>query len=132
MRVATLGIVGAGLIGGSVALAARRAGVADRILAFDRRPEALSRAVDLGLAEGALDAASLARQADLIVFCVPVDVVAAEVLAVAEVCRPGTLLTDVGSTKLAIVLALEGKLPAGVSFVGSHPLAGSEKSGPEN
>ena len=81
MRVATLGIVGAGLIGGSVALAARRAGVADRILAFDRRPEALSRAVDLGLAEGALDAASLARQADLIVFCVPVDVVAAEVLA---------------------------------------------------
>ena len=53
-------------------------------------------------------------------------------LAAAHGCAPGTLLTDAGSTKAAIVRALDGRLPAGVHFVGSHPLAGSEKRGPEH
>src|SRR5262245_31825553 len=132
MRIATLGIVGAGLVGGSVALAGRRFAVADRILAFDRNPAALARAVALGLAEGVADPATLAQQADLIVFCVPVDVLPGEVLAVAGQCRPGALLTDAGSTELGIGMAREGKLRPGVAFVGSHPLAGSEKSGPEH
>jgi prephenate dehydrogenase len=54
------------------------------------------------------------------------------VLSLASHCRPGTLVTDVGSTKAAIVHAIEGRLPRGVAFVGSHPLAGSEKSGPDH
>src|SRR5262249_12244160 len=80
---------------------------------------------------GVADPAEVARQANLIVFCVPVDVLAREVLAVAGLCRRGTLLTDVGSTKVGIVSELEDKLPSGVAFVGSHPLAGSEKIGSE-
>src|SRR5262249_24065968 len=60
-----------------------------------------------------------------------VDRIADLVLRAAHVCRPGTLITDVGSTKAAIVHAVEGNLPPDVSFVGSHPLAGSEKQGPE-
>src|SRR5262249_47568639 len=57
---------------------------------------------------------------------------AAQVLEAAGSCRPGALLTDVGSTKAAIVRTLDGRLPAGVGFVGSHPLAGSEKTGFQN
>jgi prephenate dehydrogenase len=53
------------------------------------------------------------------------------VIEAGTACRPGTLLTDAGSTKGAIVRAVEGRLPTGVSFVGSHPLAGSEKRGVE-
>jgi prephenate dehydrogenase len=62
----------------------------------------------------------------------PVDHVAACVLAAAPHCRPGAVLTDAGSTKAAILRELDGRLPPGVSFVGAHPLAGSEKQGPEH
>ena len=131
MRINTLVIVGVGLIGGSIALAARRRGVAARIVGVDRQPEALDRA----LRDGMLDEAhrALCRHAgdaDLIVFCTPVDCIAAQVLEASRHCRPGTLLTDAGSTKAAIVRDVRGRLPAGIEFVGSHPLAGSEKHGP--
>src|SRR5262249_41920008 len=66
-----------------------------------------------------------------VVFCTPVDHIAEQVLQTAPHCRPGALLTDVGSTKAGIVHAVEGRLPAGVAFVGAHPLAGSEKHGPD-
>jgi prephenate dehydrogenase len=66
-----------------------------------------------------------------VVFCTPVNLIAAGVREAAAHCRPGTLLTDVGSTKAGIVRAV-GVLPGGVTFVGSHPIAGSEKCGPEH
>jgi prephenate dehydrogenase len=69
-------------------------------------------------------------QADLAVFCVPVDCLVDTVLGAAPYCQPGTLLTDSGSTKARIVREIERNLPAGIDFVGSHPLAGSEKQGP--
>src|SRR5207302_2104162 len=62
----------------------------------------------------------------------PVDRIAGQIIAAAPGCRPGTLLTDAGSTKAGIVRDVDGRLPAGVHFVGSHPLAGSEKRGPEH
>jgi prephenate dehydrogenase len=67
----------------------------------------------------------------MIVFCTPVDGIAEQALTLAPRCAPGTLLTDAGSTKASIVRALDGRLPPGVTFVGGHPLAGSEKRGPE-
>jgi prephenate dehydrogenase len=66
-----------------------------------------------------------------VIVCTPVGQIAADVRAAANACRPGTLFTDVGSTKAEIVAALEGILPRQSRFVGSHPLAGGEKSGPE-
>jgi prephenate dehydrogenase len=133
MKVPTLAIVGVGLLGGSVALAARRRQVADRVVGCDASPAVLQRAVERGLLdEGRGDAAALAGGADVMVFCTPVDCIAAQVLDAAPHCKPGALLTDVGSTKAAIVRRLEGRLPAGVAFVGGHPLAGSEKHGPEH
>ena len=127
---ATLAILGVGLIGGSIGLAAKRRGLARRILGVGRQQSSLDEALSVGaIDEAHLDAAAAVRQADLVVFCTPVDRVAEQVTALAEAFRPGALVTDAGSTKAAIVRAVEGKLPASVDFVGSHPLAGSEKKG---
>jgi prephenate dehydrogenase len=127
----TVTVVGVGLLGGSVALAARRGGA--RVVGVDRDAELLARARQRGV----LDAATTslregAAAADLVVVCTPVDVIAEQVLAAASLCKAGAILTDVGSTKATIVAALRGRLPSGVAYLGSHPLAGSEKQGLEH
>jgi cyclohexadieny/prephenate dehydrogenase len=132
MKLHTLVIVGVGLIGGSIGLAARRRGLAERIIGVGRQQASLDQARAVGaIDEGSLDLIGAVSSADFAVFCTPVDYIAEQVLAVGQHCKPGTLLTDAGSTKAAIVTAIEGKLPKQVHFVGSHPLAGSEKRGPE-
>jgi prephenate dehydrogenase len=132
MRVNTLTIVGVGLIGGSIGLAAKRRGVAERVLGVGRQQISLDRALSAGaIDEGFLDLVAAVHAADLAVFCTPVDRIAEQVTSTAAGCRPGTLLTDAGSTKAQIVRDVEGRLPAAVHFVGSHPLAGSEKRGPD-
>jgi len=129
----TLAIIGVGLMGGSVALAARRRGVAGRIIGVDQQPAVLACACRTGLLdEGTADLAAAAEQADVLVFCTPVNLIPIQVLAAAPACRPGTLLTDVGSTKAGIVQAIQDRLPSGIAFVGSHPLAGSERQGHEH
>jgi prephenate dehydrogenase len=133
MFVRTLTIVGVGLIGGSIGLAARRRSVAGRVLGVGRNMESLQRAGDAGaIDEAFLEAAAAVHQADVAVFCTPVDLIPEQVLSLAPGCRPGTLLTDAGSTKAGIVRHLDGRLPPQVAFVGGHPLAGSEKRGPEH
>lgn len=132
MQPRTLTVVGVGLIGGSVGLAARRGG-ATHVVGVDRKPAALRCALDRGLVDEAVtDLADAVSHADLVLFCTPVDVLGSQVLAAARVCRPGTVLTDAGSTKDAIVREVEPHLPPGVFFVGGHPLAGSEKQGAEH
>ncbi len=133
MKIGTLTIVGVGLIGGSIGLAARRRGLAGRVVGAGRNAASLERA----RAVGAIDAASLdltaaVAEAEVAVFCTPVDRIAEQVLAAAPGCAPGTLLTDAGSTKAAIVGQLDGRLPPGIVFVGSHPIAGSERRGPDH
>jgi prephenate dehydrogenase len=132
MKIHTLSVVGVGLLGGSIALAARLRHVAERIVGVDRNPAVRERALRNGLLDEAPADLGAALEADVVVFCTPVDCIAEQVLAAAPRCRPGTLLTDVGSTKAHIIGALEGRMPTGVHFVGSHPLAGSEKHGPEH
>jgi cyclohexadieny/prephenate dehydrogenase len=133
MRIDTLALVGVGLIGGSIGLAARRRGAASRIVGVDSRPDVLQRALVGGAVdETRPDLCSAAAEADVMIFCTPVEVIAAQVLEAAKACRPGTLLTDAGSTKAAVVRDVEARLPPGVAFVGGHPLAGSEKQGPEH
>lgn len=132
MKLHTLTIVGVGLLGGSLGLAAKRRGVAERVVGTGRTQAGLDRARQLGAIDaGTLDLPAAVRQAEVAVFCTPVDRIPEQVLEAAPGCTPGTLLTDVGSTKGVIVKQLEGRLPSGVAFVGSHPLAGSEKRGPE-
>jgi prephenate dehydrogenase len=123
-------VVGVGLIGGSVGLAAKARGVARRVVGVGRDAKALARAVELDaidafttdLAEGVSDAA-------LVVVCTPVDTIAEVILRAALRVQPGTIFTDGGSTKRAIVEAVGARLPRGVEYVGAHPLAGAEKNG---
>jgi prephenate dehydrogenase len=130
MRVATLAIVGVGLIGGSIALAARRRRVAQRIVGVDRHQQAIDQACRNGsLDSGSADLPAAVADANLVVFCTPVDFIAAQVVEASGHCKPGTLLTDVGSTKARLIAHIEAQVAPEIAFVGSHPLAGSEKQG---
>ena len=133
MKIKSLTIVGVGLIGGSIGLAAKRRGVAQHIVGAGRRQASLNRALAQGaIDEGSLDIAAAIRSAEIAVFCTPVDGIAEQILAAAPACSPGTLLTDAGSTKAEIVRRIEGRLAKDIVYVGSHPLAGSEKRGPDH
>src|SRR5262249_32873646 len=104
MKIQTLTIVGVGLIGGSIGLAARRRGLAVPVLGVGRQPQSREPARAVGaIDEASLDLAAAVRRADVAVFCTPVDRIAEQVLAAAPACAPGTLLTDAGSAKAAIV-----------------------------
>ena len=130
MKLHTLTIVGVGLIGGSIGLAAKRRGLAERVLGTGRQQGTLDRARKVGaIDEGTLDMAAAVAAAQLVVFCTPVDRIAAQVLETAGRCAPGTLLTDAGSTK-GDRSRPRRKLPAEVHFVGSHPWQDPRSAGP--
>jgi prephenate dehydrogenase len=132
MRIDTLTIVGVGLLGGSIGLAVRERGIARQVIGVGRDHTKLEAARSAGAIHDISDSiAAGVRDAELVVFCTPVDRIAEQVLEAAPFCRPEAILTDVGSTKTNIVAALTGKLPGDVAFVGSHPMAGSEKAGVE-
>jgi prephenate dehydrogenase len=133
MRTSTLTIVGVGLIGGSIGLAAKRRRVAERVIGVGREQADLERALKLGLIdEITCDLQRGIAQAAIVVFCTPVNLIAEQIIRTAPACGRDAVITDTGSTKAQIIHAVEERLPDGVLFVGSHPLAGSEKSGPEH
>ncbi len=123
-------IVGVGLIGGSVGLAAKSRGVVGRVVGVDRNTDAIARVLaGAALDDYRTDLAEGVAGSGLVVVCTPVDRIAEVIIAAAQYVKPGTLFTDAGSTKAAIVAAVRGNLPQGVEYVPAHPLAGSEKSG---
>ncbi len=129
----SLTIVGLGLLGGSVALAAKQCGLVRRVTGVGRNAARLMQARTAGLIdEYQTDLAQAAAQTDLLIFATPVNLIIPGVREAAAASRPETLITDVGSTKSHLCRELATGLPAGVNFVGSHPLAGSEKQGWEH
>jgi cyclohexadieny/prephenate dehydrogenase len=129
----SLTIVGVGLIGGSIGLAAKSRAATRHVVGVGRKPESLVRAQELGVIdEWTTDLAAGVRSADIVVFCSPVDRIARQALDAAPYAKPLALFTDAGSTKASIVRDLEAKLPGHLRFVGAHPLAGSEKQGADN
>jgi prephenate dehydrogenase len=128
----SLAVVGVGLIGGSVALAAKARAATRRVVGIGRNPESLARAKSLGIIDEFSTQLSAIADADVIVVCSPVDQIAKQIREAAAFAKLGALFTDAGSTKGNIVRELDVALPAGVKFVGAHPLAGSEKQGAEN
>ncbi len=126
-----LAVVGVGLLGGSVALAAKQRGIAGRVIGIGRNPERLQAAVDAGVIdEFFIELPERAAPWTIVVIGTPVDRIAEDVRRIAQVSRPGTLITDVGSVKGTICGHIQATpLADGVSFVGAHPLAGSEKTG---
>lgn len=127
----TVTVVGVGLIGGSIGLALRERKLAESVIGVGRRQTSLRTARRVGaVTNTTIDLTKGVVDADLVVVCSPVGQVVEHVRLAAEHCPKGTLITDAGSTKQAIVEALDDSLPRGCRFLGSHPLAGSEKSGP--
>ncbi|MGH6944868.1 MAG: prephenate dehydrogenase/arogenate dehydrogenase family protein, partial [Geminicoccaceae bacterium] len=128
-RVALIGI---GLINGSLALVMRRTKLADEIVACARSETTLAKARQLGLADRTTSVPREAVEgADLVVIGTPVGAVAEVAEAMAPGLAPGTIVTDVGSIKAEVIRAVVPRLPEPALFVGGHPVAGTEHSGPE-
>jgi cyclohexadieny/prephenate dehydrogenase len=126
-----LALIGIGLIGSSIALAARRQGLVDVIAISTRRAETLEEARDLGLGDVyTLDPAEAVRGADLVILCTPVGSYEDLIKAIAPTLAPGAILSDVGSVKEHVVKVVGPHVPAGVDFIPGHPIAGTEYSGP--
>ncbi len=127
-----LAIIGIGLIGSSIAHAARELNLAGRIVLHDREPGVRARARELDLGHEVAETASEAvRDADHIILCVPVGACGTVAAEIAGALKPGAILSDVGSVKGSVVEAVRPHLPEGVHFVPAHPVAGTENSGPE-
>jgi len=124
---ARVAIVGVGLIGGSFALALRASGFAGRIIGVSS-PEAVRVALERGVIDEALPLGDAAAMADLIYLARPIDGILAVLDELDQYVRPGTLITDAGSTKSAICARAAEKIRRG-RFVGGHPMAGKEARG---
>ncbi|GAB5402849.1 MAG: prephenate dehydrogenase [Aureliella sp.] len=126
-------IVGVGLLGGSIGMALRQRGLAENVVGVGRNAERLSLAVELGAVDSySLDLVQACGQADLAVVCTPVQNVGQSVLDCLRNMHGG-IVTDVGSTKATICQQVaEDDVLSSARFVGSHPLAGSEKVGVEH
>ncbi|WP_297110682.1 prephenate/arogenate dehydrogenase family protein [uncultured Devosia sp.] len=126
-----LALIGIGLIGSSIALAARRQGLVEVISIATRRQETLDEARELGLGDiYTLDAAEAVRGADLVILCAPVGAYGALAAAIGPHLEKGAILSDVGSVKEHVVRQVGQHVPPGVSFIPGHPIAGTEHSGP--
>jgi prephenate dehydrogenase len=131
-RIKNVTVVGVGLLGGSAALAIKAHYSRVKIAGVGRRESSLARALDAGAIDTAhLDASEPAARADLVILSTPVGAFAGHMRAMAHVLRPHAVVTDVGSTKAGVVRTGERILGPGGPFVGSHPMAGSERTGPE-
>jgi prephenate dehydrogenase len=123
-------IIGVGLLGGSLGLALREGRLARRVVGVGHRQESIDKAVAMGAVdEATLDPGAGVEGADLVVLCTAVRLIPVMAADVASRLKPGCIVTDVGSTKSFIVSELERILGGRARFVGSHPIAGSEKRG---
>jgi prephenate dehydrogenase len=128
----TVAIVGVGLIGGSIGLALQARRLSGRVIGVGRSAESLAAARRAKVVtESSLDLAAAVAEADLVVVATDVGTIAPLLDRIDEAVRPGTLITDAGSTKASIVAAWEKRRRTRRGrFVGGHPIAGSHKSGP--
>ncbi len=132
MNPTRLSIIGVGLLGGSIGLAVRSVAMSCRIVGYGHRRSTLDKA----LASGAIDEAAngladAVKEADLVILCTPVGLFRQTLVGIAASLSEGAIVTDVGSTKRSVVQDAAEILPKHVRFVGSHPMAGSEKRGIE-
>ena len=126
-------LIGLGLIASSMFWAMKRAGVVRTVSGYARSAETRVTARDIGLCDVVADsAAEAAKDADLVVLCVPVGAMASVAQEIAPVLKPGATVSDVGSVKQAVIEAVGPHLPDDVHFVPAHPLAGTEQSGPRS
>jgi cyclohexadieny/prephenate dehydrogenase len=127
-----LALIGIGLIGGSIALAAKKHGLAGHIAVSSRTAKTLRRAKELGLGDSwHEDPAEAVKNADCVILCLPVGASGEVAEAIAPALKPGAIVSDVGSVKSSVVAQMAPHLPKTVHFVPAHPVAGTEYSGPD-
>ena len=123
-------IVGVGLIGGSLGMILRRKALADHVVGIGRRVDNLKTAVELGAIDRYVaDPKAGVQGADLVILATPVDTYDRHLREWSHCLAPGAIVSDVGSVKGTLVEQSEAAMPAGVHFVGAHPIAGKEKTG---
>ncbi len=127
-RVAILGI---GLIGSSIAHAARQTGAAGTVAFYDTNEATRKRARELGLGEICDTPGDAVANADLVILAVPVGAMGAAAASVKDNLKPGAIVTDTGSVKRSVIDAVAPNLPEHVFLIPGHPLAGTEHSGPD-
>ena len=126
-------LIGLGLIGSSLGHVMKREGLAGHVAGSARSAETCATALEIGFVDSAsVDPANAVTDADLIVICTPVGVIADVAAAIAPTLKPGAIVTDVGSVKMAVIRDVGPLLPEGVHLVPGHPVAGTEHSGPES
>src|SRR3989339_1127894 len=123
-------IIGLGLIGGSLGLALKKAGISGlRIIGVPRREETLQQAINMGaIDEGTIDHIKGSADADVIFICTPLNLILPVISEIGPALKKGAIVTDVGSSKYEIVSQAEKSMPKGSYFVGGHPMAGKETS----
>jgi cyclohexadieny/prephenate dehydrogenase len=128
-----IALIGFGLIGGSIARAAREQGLAGEIVTTARSAKTRARVSELGIVDSVVETnAEAVKDADLVILCIPVGACGAVAQEIATHLKPGAVVSDVGSVKGAVVRDMAPYLPAGVHFVPAHPVAGTEHSGPDS
>jgi cyclohexadieny/prephenate dehydrogenase len=126
-------LIGFGLIGGSIARAAKEQGLAKEIVTTEPSAKTRARVMELGVVDRVAETnAQAAEGADLVILCIPVGACGAVAAEIASHLKPGAIVSDVGSVKGAVVKDMAPHLPAGVHFVPAHPVAGTEHSGPDS
>jgi cyclohexadieny/prephenate dehydrogenase len=124
-------LIGLGLIASSMSLAMRRSGVAGEITGYARSVETRNIARDLGLVDHVCESAvDAVKDADLVILAVPVGAMGAVMQDIAPALKKGAVVSDVGSVKKNIFASVLPHLPESVEFIGTHPMAGTEHSGP--
>ena len=125
-------LIGIGLLGSSIALAARQKGLVEHIAIYTRSENTLARAEELGLGDSYhTDIARSVEGADLVMVCAPVGACEAIAKAIAPSLAGGAIVSDVGSVKGSVITQMQPHLPSHVHFVPGHPVAGTEESGPD-
>jgi len=128
-----IALLGFGLIGGSIARAARLHGLAQEIVTTARSEQTRARVTELGIVDRVLDSnAEAVKDADLVILCIPVGARGAVAQEIAPFLKAGAIVSDVGSVKAGIVRDMGPHLPANIHFVPAHPVAGTENSGPDS
>ena len=126
-------LIGLGLIAGSVALAIRRAGLAETISGYSRSAETRDIVREIKFCDEICDSAEdVVKDADLVILAVPVGAMAAVAKEIGPHLKAGATLSDVGSVKASVIKGVSPFVPEGVHFIPAHPIAGSERSGPHS
>jgi cyclohexadieny/prephenate dehydrogenase len=128
-----IALIGFGLIGGSIARAARAQGLAGEIVTTARSPATRARVQELGIVDRVVDTnAEAVKDADLVILCIPVGACGPVAKEIAPHLKPGAIVSDVGSVKGMVLREMAPHLPKTVHFIPAHPVAGTEHSGPDS